>query len=413
MKKIFNNENDSVKKRAFLFIVLLGIISFFSDFTHEGARSIYGQYLSMIGVSAFLISTTAGLGEFIGQALRIVTGWIADKTGRFWFMMILGYGVNLLAIPLLGFVNESIWQVAIVLILLERVGKAIRAPAKSALTSFTAPHLGAGKAFAINEALDQGGAFLGPLVVFFILAGKGDNLLSGYHLAFFILGIFAIVTLLILFFAKTKYPKPQGFEEKSVSANKFIFDRRFILYMMVISFIALGFIDYPVIAYHMGNYQLVDVLYIPLIYSAAMGIDAIAALVFGFLFDKIGISSLLFSIGLSALISPFIFLFSGQWALYIGIVLWGIGMGAQESVLKAVVAKLVPKERRATGYGIFSSVFGLAWFLGSTVVGLLYTKSLFGMVVFTVVMQMMAFILLIVLLKIKNGQNEKPLVNVS
>lgn len=413
MKKIFNNENDSVKKRAFLFIVLLGIISFFSDFTHEGARSIYGQYLSLIGVSAFLISTTAGLGEFIGQALRIVTGWIADKTGRYWFMMILGYAVNLLAIPLLGFVNESIWQVAIVLILLERVGKAIRAPAKSALTSFTAPHLGAGKAFAINEALDQAGAFLGPLIVFFILADKTDNLLSGYHLAFFILGIFAVVTLLILFFAKTKYPKPQGFEEKSVTSQKFIFDRRFILYMMVISFIALGFIDYPVIAYHMGNYQLVDVLYIPLIYSAAMGIDAIAALIFGFMFDKIGISSLLFSIGLSALISPFVFLFEGQWALYIGIVLWGIGMGAQESVLKAVVAKLVPKERRATGYGIFSSVFGLAWFLGSMVVGALYTRSLSGMVIFTVVMQIMAFILLIILLKIKNNQNEKPIENIS
>ncbi len=413
MKKIFNNENDSVKKRAFLFIVLLGIISFFSDFTHEGARSIYGQYLSLIGVSAFLISTTAGLGEFIGQALRIVTGWIADKTGRYWFMMILGYAVNLLAIPLLGFVNESIWQVAIVLILLERVGKAIRAPAKSALTSFTAPHLGAGKAFAINEALDQAGAFLGPLIVFFILADKTDNLLSGYHLAFFILGIFAVVTLLILFFAKTKYPKPQGFEEKSVTSQKFIFDRRFILYMMVISFIALGFIDYPVIAYHMGNYQLVDVLYIPLIYSAAMGIDAIAALIFGFMFDKIGISSLLFSIGLSALISPFVFLFEGQWALYIGIVLWGIGMGAQESVLKAVVAKLVPKERRATGYGIFSSVFGLAWFLGSMVVGALYTRSLSGMVIFTVVMQIMAFILLIILLKIKNNQNEIPIENIS
>lgn len=413
MKKIFNNENDSVKKRAFLFIVLLGIISFFSDFTHEGARSIYGQYLSLIGVSAFLISTTAGLGEFIGQALRIVTGWIADKTGRYWFMMILGYAVNLLAIPLLGFVNESIWQVAIVLILLERVGKAIRAPAKSALTSFTAPHLGAGKAFAINEALDQAGAFLGPLIVFFILADKTGNLLSGYHLAFFILGIFAVVTLLILFFAKTKYPKPQGFEEKSVTSQKFIFDRRFILYMMVISFIALGFIDYPVIAYHMENYQLVDVLYIPLIYSAAMGIDAIAALIFGFMFDKIGISSLLFSIGLSALISPFVFLFEGQWALYIGIVLWGIGMGAQESVLKAVVAKLVPKERRATGYGIFSSVFGLAWFLGSMVVGALYTRSLSGMVIFTVVMQIMAFILLIILIKIKNKQNEKPIENIS
>lgn len=409
MKKIFNNENDSIKKRAFLFIVLLGIISFFSDFTHEGARSIYGQYLSIIGVSAFLVSSTAGLGEFIGQALRLVTGWIADKTGYYWLMMIVGYSINLLAIPLLGFVNQSVWQIAIILILLERVGKAIRAPAKSALTSFTAPHLGAGKAFALNEALDQAGAFLGPLVVFFILSNQEGTLLSRYQYSFLILGIFAIVTIVILVFAKTQYPKPQGFEEKSKTTEKFIKDKKFILYMIVIAFIALGFIDYPVIAYHLEQNLIVDVLTIPLIYSVAMGIDAIAALVFGTLFDKIGIRSLLFSIGLSIFISPFIFLFSGKISLYIGIALWGIGMGAQESVLKAVVAKLVPKQNRATGYGIFSSVFGLAWFIGSVIIGALYSKSVFLIVIFTVLMQLLAIFSLVILLTYE----KKPMIELN
>ncbi len=411
MKKIFNNQNDSIKKRALLFILLLGIISFFSDFTHEGARSIYSQYLNLIGVSAFLVSMTAGLGEFIGQALRIVTGWIADKTGRYWLMMILGYAINLLAIPLLGFVNQSIWQVAIILILLERIGKAIRAPAKSALTSFTAPQLGAGKAFAINEALDQAGAFLGPLVVFFLVSNQSSDLLLRYQMSFIILGIFAIVTLFILFFAKTQYPKPQGFEDTSKGTQKeFVRDRKFVLYMIVISFIALGFIDYPLIAYHMQQIAVIDVLYIPLIYSVAMGIDAISALIFGVLFDKIGVRSLLYSIGISALIAPFIFLFNEQWTLFLGIALWGIGMGAQESVLKAVVAKLVPKTKRATGYGIFSSVFGLAWFLGSLAIGALYTVSINSIVLFTVLMQGLAFLTLIILIVIQNKtMNQEPI----
>src|SRR5690606_24760504 len=144
--------------------------SFFSDFTHEGARSIYGPYLNILGATAFVVAFAAGLGEFIGQALRIFTGIIADKTKKYWTMMIFGYAINLLAIPLLAFVEHEYWWVANVLILVERVGKAVRAPAKAALTSFTTPHLGAGKAFAINEAIDQFGAFLGPLVVFFMIS---------------------------------------------------------------------------------------------------------------------------------------------------------------------------------------------------------------------------------------------------
>lgn len=406
--QIFNNPNHSLKKRAFIFIILLGIISFFSDFTHEGARSIYGPYLNLIGVSAFLVALTAGLGEFIGQALRILTGWIADKTGRYWFMMILGYSVNLLAIPLLGLVNSSIWQVAIILILIERVGKAIRAPAKSALTSFTAPLLGAGKAFAINEALDQFGAFLGPLTVFFVISNSSSTPLQSYQISFAILGIFAVVTILILLFAKTKYPKPQGFEEKSkILGSRFITDKRFIIYMLAISFIALGFIDYPVIAYHFDMIGNFDVIYVPLIYSFAMGVDALAALVFGFLFDRIGIFALVISSMLAVFISPALFLFEGNAAIAIGIILWGIGMGAQESILKAVVAKIVPKEKRATGYGIFSSVFGLSWFLGSLIVGLLYDFSLTWIVIFTVAMQLMSIVMLLILINLnKKAQNK-------
>lgn len=169
----------NIKKQAILFLVLLGVISLLSDFTHEGARSIYAPFLGLIGASAFVVSFTSGLGEFIGQALRIATGVIADKSKKYWGMMFLGYAVNLLAIPLLAFVDASIWQVAIVLILLERVGKAIRAPAKSALVSFTTPHLGAGKSFAIQEVLDQIGAFLGPLFAFAILSfNQGSELNS-------------------------------------------------------------------------------------------------------------------------------------------------------------------------------------------------------------------------------------------
>jgi len=380
------NDKASLAKRAFLFLLLLGFISLLSDFTHEGARSIYGQYLGLIGVSAFLVSFTAGLGEFIGQALRVVTGILADKTRKYWFMLIAGYAINLLAIPALAFVDAEIWQVAIVLILIERVGKAIRAPAKSALTSFTAPHLGAGKAFAIQEALDQLGAFLGPLFVFAILSANDDGTVRGYQLAFGYLGIFAILTLVILYVAKVRYPHPDEFETRTI-VRGFKGNPAFVLYMVAIGFIAMGFVDYPVIAFHLDEIGAFNVLYVPLLYSLAMGVDAVSALFFGHLFDKIGVKSLVIAVAIAMFSVPLVFLTGNAVAIVAGIVFWGIGMGAQESILKSVVATIVSKEKRATSYGIFSAVFGFTWFAGSAIVGALYALSPVYIVMFTVAME--------------------------
>lgn len=388
-------KNPNIKKQAFLFLLLLGFISMLSDFTHEGARSIYGPYLGLIGASAFLIAFTAGLGEFIGQALRIVTGIIADKTKKYWLMMIIGYAINLLVIPMLMFVDASIFEVAIILILLERVGKGIRAPAKSALTSFTSPYLGAGKAFALQEAMDQFGAFLGPLFVFIVLNINKGSELDGYQLAFGLLGIFAILTLIILVIAKTKYPHPDHFETKTL-VKGFKGNTSFYIYMVAISFIALGFIDYPVLAFHIGKTGMIDIIYIPLLYALAMGIDAISALFFGYLYDKKGIFSLKISVIISLPLTVVFFYINQTIGIILGVIIWGIAMGAQESILKAVVSNLVSKDKRATAYGIFYTIFGLFWFMGSMVIGLLYQVNVLYIVLFSSTMSLVALIFLFV-----------------
>ena len=386
---------EPIVKKAFLFLLLLGFISLLSDFTHEGARSIYGPYLGLIGVSAFMVSFTSGLGEFVGQAFRLITGPIADKTKKYWLMMFIGYALNLLVIPLLMFVQPNIYVVAIILILLERVGKGIRAPAKSALTSFTTPHLGAGKSFAIQEAMDQFGAFLGPIFVFTILNLNKGSELNGYQLAFGLLGIFAILTLLILVIARVKYPKPDAFEKqtekKTIKGNK-----AFIYYMVGIALIGFGFIDYPVLAFHMSQVILIDVTWVPLLYALAMGVDAVAALFFGSLYDKKGLLSLIVAISISLWSTPVFFLISNEVGLILGVILWGIGMGAQESILKAVISNLVSKDKRATAYGIFYTVFGVAWFLGSMVVGALYEVNILYIVLLSSFIEASAVILLII-----------------
>jgi predicted MFS family arabinose efflux permease len=388
-------KTENRKKQALLFLVLIGIIAMLSDFTHEGARSIYGPYLALLGASALVVSFVSGLGEFIGQALRIVTGIIADRTKKYWTMMILGYSINLLVIPLLMFVTQEVWVIAIILILLERVGKGIRAPAKSALTSFTTQDIGVGKAFALQEAMDQLGAFLGPLFVFTVLGLNSGSDLNGYQLAFGLLGIFAILTIVIIIVAKCKYPNPDQMEVKKVSKG-FKSNPYFYLYLVAVMFIAIGFIDYPILAFHLSQTSLIRPIYIPLLYALAMGIDAIAAVFFGYYFDKKGIISLMISVIFGSLIAPVFFLIDGVYGILFGIVLWGIAMGAQESVLKAVIASLVSKDKRATAYGIFYTVFGLAWFLGSLMIGYLYDVNLLLLVIFSSTFEVLAFITLMI-----------------
>ncbi len=399
------NKNNSMKRNAFLFLLLLGIISLLSDFTHEGARSIYGSYLGLIGASALVISFTSGLGEFIGQAFRLVTGPIADKTKKYWLMMFIGYALNLLVIPLLMFVDASIWEVAIILILLERVGKGIRAPAKSALTSFTASHLGAGKSFAIQEAMDQFGAFLGPIFVFVVLSLNKGSELDGYQLAFGLLGIFAILTLIILAISRYKYPHPDELEttksKQSIRGNK-----AFKFYMIAVALIAFGFIDYPVLAFHMSDQSLIDITYIPLLYALAMGVDAIAALIFGHYFDKKGIVSLIWAIAITLFMAPIFFLSTSLTGIIIGVILWGIGMGAQESILKAVVSTMVSKEKRATAYGIFYTVFGSAWFIGSLLIGVFYEINVLYVVLFSTTVELFAVLFLSIYLLKKDHKTE-------
>lgn len=381
------------KKKALLFLLLIGIISMLSDFTHEGARSIYGPYLGLLGASALVIAFVSGLGEFIGQTLRIVTGIIADRTKKYWTMMIIGYALNLLVIPLLMFVTQEVWVIAVILILLERVGKGIRAPAKSALTSFTTADIGLGKAFALQEAMDQLGAFLGPLFVFTILGLQEGSQLNGYQLAFGLLGIFAILTLVTIVIARMKYPNPEQMEVSKVSKG-FRSNPHFILYLVAVMWIAIGFIDYPVLAFHMSKITDFNPVYIPLLYALAMGVDAIAAVLFGYYYDKVGIPSLMISVVFGSLIAPVFFLVEGTLGLILGVILWGIAMGAQESILKAVIASLVSKDKRATAYGIFYTVFGSAWFLGSLAIGYLYDVSLMGLILFSMTFEILAFITL-------------------
>lgn len=377
--------------QAMVFILLMGLIALFSDMTHEGARSILGVYLGLTGASAAAIGFISGLGEFVGYALRLLTGILTDRTKKYWLLTILGYAIDVLAIPALALVPRNGWIFACALVLLERVGKAVKKPAKNTLVSFAASQAGAGKGFAIQEFVDQLGAFLGPVVLFLVLLVRsGGDTFATYQLCFLVLGIPALITIGLLFFAKSKFPHPEQFEKEAAAAAPFQGKAAFWVYIAGIACLAFGFIDFPLITLHVSRLNIIAEDTLPLLYAGAMVVDAFAALGFGYLFDRRGVRVLMLSTLLSAASSLFIFGLGSQWAVFAGVMLWGVGMGAQESILKSVVNIVVPKANRASGFGIFETAFGAAWFLGSLTTGLLYDASLPWMIAVATGAQLLA-----------------------
>lgn len=378
-------------RRATFFVVLLGIVSLFADMTYESARSITGPFLALLGASATVVGVVAGLGELIGYALRLVSGKLADRSGRYWAVAVFGYCLNLLAVPLLALAGN--WQVAVTLMFLERAGKAMRVPPRDAMLSFAGHRMGRGWGFALHEAMDQTGATVGPLIMAAVLYVRND-----YRLSFAVLAVPALLSLGVLLTARALYPRPRDLEPVSVELDAHGFARPFWLYVAAAACIAAGFADYPLIAYHFGKAQSMPKEWIPLLYAIAMAVDAVAALVFGWLYDRKGMAVLLAAAAVAVPVAPLVFL-GGFGAALAGAVLWGIGMGAQESIMKAAVAAMSPASRRGTAFGVFNLSFGVFWFLGSALMGFLYDVSIPALVAFSIVAQLAALPLLYVVIR--------------
>lgn len=362
--------------RARRFVILLGWVSLFADLCYEGMRGAIGPYLALLGASATAVGAVAGTGEAIGYALRYVSGAVADRTGRYWMLTIIGYGTNLVAVPLLALAGS--WPMVAALVGLERLGKAIRSPAKATLTSFAASDVGAGKAFAISEAMDQAGGLMGPLVVAGVLAWKGETL-DGFAWAFVILGIPALITIAILLRARRLYPDPRALEKADADERGGL-GPRYRIYLVGVALIAIGLADWPLLAYHLQKAEVVSTKWLPVAYAAAMALDGIGAVVAGLSYDRRrakggsggGVVALFVLIG--AAYAPLVLSADAQtpYLAVAGIALWALALAATESIGKAMIAALVPRGERGRAYGLYYLVWGLAWWAGSLLLGALY-----------------------------------------
>jgi Arabinose efflux permease len=340
----------------------------------------------------------SGLGTFIGYGLRLLTGYIADKKKNYWIMTIIGYAIDLLCIPFLALIPENGWILACGLLLIGKVGNAVKKPAKDTMVSFATSEQGEGKGFAILEFVDQIGAFLGPTVLFLIMFLTTDmTAYQQYRIGFAALAVPALGCLALLFVAKRKFPKPEQYEKEIGSNNTAGLKKTYVVYLVGACLFAFGFIDFPLITAYQINRSLVPTDYLPLLYSGAMLADAFSALFFGVMYDKHGFWTLFISAVVSAPFAIIIFFTDNLTWLLVGVVLWGVGMGAQESIMKSAIATLTDKDNRSKGYGVFQLCFGVFWFVGSWLTGTLYDVSITAMIAVSISAQLIAVVVFAVI----------------
>ena len=379
-----------MKNRSALhFVLIIGIANFFADFTYEGARGIIGPFLASLGASAAIVGVVAGLGELLGYGLRSISGYFADKTHRHWAFAFVGYAINMLAVPALALTGQ--WQPAAGLVVAERVGRGIRKPTVEAMLSYAGKSIGAGWVFGLNEALDQAGATIGPLLMALVLYLNG-----GYRTGFGVLLIPALLCLATLTTARLLHPRPHELEKGAAhtlaTAN---LTRAYWIYLAAGALIAAGFADFALIGFHFQKTNIVPANVIPVYYAVAMASSALASIPLGRLFDRFGANISLFAFSISAAAAPLIFLGTSGSTL-IGMIFWGIGMSAQGSLFQAMLTGVIPPQKRSTAFGLFDAGYGIAWFLGSAAMGLLYDKSILAVALFAVILQLAALPILFI-----------------
>jgi MFS family permease len=374
---------DPEKRRlAYRLVILFGLVAMFGDFVYEGGRSVSGPFLFTLGASAFMVAFIAGFGEFLGYAIRIGTGYLADRSRRYWAFVIAGY-LMIGAIPLL--VLAGSWEIAALLLILERIGKAIRSPAKDAMLSHVTSSIGRGWGFGLQEALDQVGAIAGPLLFVLALASGGT-----YRGGFALLAIPFAILILVLVIAWRSMPDPAGFEEniRPVATGKEEGSgrRQLRLYGVFTALTMAGFIVFPLLAFHFKAFSIIPDADIPAFYAVAMAVDALVALVTGKAYDRYGVGVLVL-MPVFGLAIPLVAFSHSYIAALAGSVLWGASMGMQEAILRAAVADFTPPGGRGFAYGVFNTIYGGAWFAGSIVIGVLYTVNVLYAAGFMFLMQ--------------------------
>jgi MFS family permease len=349
-------------------VLWLGVVSLLVDMVYEGARSITGPFLASLGASALTVGLVTGAGEAAALGFRLFSGPRADRSGRYWRWMVVGYALTAVCVPLMALapaLGAAGLTFGAAMVLLERTGKAIRSPAKSVLLAVAARNVGRGRGFGVHKALDQMGAFIGPLLVAGVIA-----LTANQSAGLLVLAIPGAVALGVLAWMHRYVGDP---EHEPVSPDSELegLPPAFYVYAVACSLTTVGLMTFGVISFHLVHEHLVAAAVVPVVYAGAMGAEAVASLGTGFAYDRVGGGTLLLLPVVVAAVPALVFTDRVGVAVA-GVLLWGGATGVQDSTVKALVADLVPMTRLATAYGAFAAFQAVAALAGGGLAGWLY-----------------------------------------
>jgi len=401
-KETLNNN----RRNAYIGIFLLGIVSLIGDIVYEGSRGLVPDYLTFLGATATVVGLAGGVGDFIGYAARLASGFLVDATRAYWFFIFLGYGL-IVSIPLLG-LSYSL-ETVVLLVLLERLGKAFRSPSRDTVLSVVSKDVGAGKAFGFHELLDQVGGMTGPLIVAGLMFFSGND----FRLTFGFLFIPFIMLLAALIYTYKKIGSRTIIEQPEIGVEKKGLATPFYVYTLAVLLNTAGLIPYTLILYkasvilHGSAQQWI----VPLIYFLIQGVDAPAALLSGYAYDKFGVEVLVLPFLLSLFPPLLAMTDSGLPMLIAAAAVFGLVLGMQESIYRAAVSQLSPVSSRGRAYGIFNTAYGIGFLVSGAVYGaLIDSGSPFIIVaIYACLMQVVA---IASLLKVRS-QLKKPRENIS
>lgn len=385
-------------------VMWFGFVSLAADMVYEGARSITGPYLAHLGASALVVGVVTGAGEAAALAFRLVSGPAADRTGAYWTLTIIGYALTCVCVPLMAvapFVGGAGLALAATLVLLERTGKAIRSPSKSALLAHAARAVGRGRGFGVHKAMDQVGAFAGPLVVAGLVALYAEQWVGLAALA-----VPGVVAMVVLLWIRQHVPDLSVYDEPGQAVRpaprpagaRQRLPASFHLLALSCALSTLGLMTFGVISFHLVDAHLASVAAVPLIYAGAMLVQAVVAPVVGVLYDRVGAATLLVLPLLVATV-PWLTLAPSLGVVAAGVTVWAAATAIQDSSVKALVADLVPSGRLATAYGVFAAWQGVAALAGGALAGWLYTGGRLDLVVVVGTAQAAALALLVRVLR--------------
>jgi len=359
-------KNTSGLRTAYVSILLLGIVSLMGDIVYEGSRGLIPDYLRFLGATAFIVGFVSGLGEFLGYAMRLASGFLADATRAYWFFMFLGYGL-IASIPLLGLSN--CWEVAALLVLLERLGKACRSPSRDTILAIVSEGVGTGKAFGIHEFLDQVGAVVGPLIVSGLMFYSSNN----YKLTLSFLSIPFMILFIALTSTYWKIRFQVVVESKKTPIKSKVLGIPFYIYTLAVMLNTIGLIPASLILYRASVILQPEQQQwmVPLIYLLIQGVDAPAALLSGYLYDKLGIRILMLPFIISIFPPIFTMLNADLTTLVISSIFFEAILGVQESTYRAAVTRFAPTSSRGTAYGIFNAAYGVGFIVSGGIYGLI------------------------------------------